>query len=121
MNFFKLTNAIKMSWGKDTAYREDAEKWSSDNPSIGQCAVTALIINDFYGGKIYSGISKDGITHFWNKIYGIKIDLTKNQFKDTKKFTDQKQWEKDELMNSGNVQERYKLLKRRVDSYLAQK
>jgi hypothetical protein len=55
--------------GIDTAYKDDVPKWSIDNPAAGQCAVTALIIHDYFGGQIYSGVSQDGV---WF-IIGIKF------------------------------------------------
>ena len=48
--FLKLQKAVKKSWGVDTAYRDDIPKWLINNPAAGQCAVTALIIDDFFRG-----------------------------------------------------------------------
>lgn len=107
-------NALQISWGKDTAYRKDAENWTPQNPALGQCAITALLFNELYGGKIYSGVSDTGIVHYWNRKYGIKYDFTKQQFKDNLRFKNVKRWSRDELLATGNVSERYKLLKSRV-------
>lgn len=118
MNYFKLKNAIKKSWGKDTAYKDDVEKWSPKNSSAGQCAVTALIIYDYFGGRIFSGISQDGVVHYWNKIYGLKIDMTRSQFKGTKTFSNITKWNAEDLIQTGNVQDRYEILRSRVEVYL---
>lgn len=112
--FLKLQEAIRKSWGIDTAYKDDIPKWSTDNPAVGQCAVTALIIHDFFGGQIYSGMSQDGIVHYWNKIHGLKIDLTRDQFRDTKNFMNITKWESEDLLKTGNVKERYDILRNRV-------
>ena len=116
--FLKLKKAIQKSWGVDTAYKDDIPKWSTDNPAAGQCAVTALIIHDYFGGRIYSGMSQDGVVHYWNKIYGFKIDITRSQFKETKKFTNITKWIADDLLQTGNVRERYAILKERIENYL---
>lgn len=116
--FLKLQKAIKKSWGIDTAYKDDIPKWSTDNPSAGQCAVTALIIHDYFGGQIYSGVSHDGVVHYWNKVHGIKIDLTRNQFKETKIFSNIIQWKAEDLIKTGNVRERYEILRSRIEMYL---
>ena len=121
MNYFLVKKAIKNSWGKDTAYRDDVDKWSPINSSAGQCAVTALILHNYFGGKIYSGVSDDDIVHFWNIIYGVKIDLTREQFKNTKKFKDVMRWDANELLKTGNVNYRYEILKKRVENYLLRK
>ena len=115
--FLKLRKAIKRSWGIDTAYKDDISKWSTDNPSAGQCAVTALIIYYYLGGQIYSGISQDGVVHYWNRIHGLKIDLTGSQFKETKIFTNITKWKAEDLLQTGNVRERYDILKSRVEIY----
>lgn len=117
-SILKLQKAIKRSWGIDTAYKDDIPKWSADNPSAGQCAVTALIIHDYLGGQIYSGVSQDGVVHYWNKIHCLKIDLTRSQFKDTKIFSNITKWNAEDLLQTGNVRERYEILRSRVEMYL---
>ncbi len=106
--------ALAQSWGKDTAYRKDAENWTPDNPALGQCAITALLFNELYGGSIYSGIADNGVVHYWNRKNGIKRDFTKQQFKDRLKFKKIKKWDREELLSTGNVRERYTILRERV-------
>lgn len=114
MNYYKFKKALAMSWAQDTAYHKDAPNWTPENPALGQCAITALLYNEFFGGKIYSGTSKNGIVHYWNKKNGIKIDLTKQQFKAPLKFNNITFWSRDELLKTGNVAERYNIFKQRV-------
>ncbi|MBW8381954.1 MAG: hypothetical protein K0M69_05465 [Youngiibacter sp.] len=116
--FLKLKKAIKRSWGIDTAYKDDVPKWSADNPAVGQCAVTALIIHEYFGGQIYSGESQDGVVHYWNKVHGFKIDLTRSQFKETKIFSNIIIWKPEDLLQTGNVRERYEILRSRIEMYL---
>jgi hypothetical protein len=113
-----VIKAVKNAWGKDTAYHKDAERWTNKNPSIGQCAVTALVINHFFGGKIISGVSSDGAVHFWNRILGFKIDLTKSQFEGKKKFANLRVWNANDLILTGNVEKRYQALLRRTCDFL---
>lgn len=109
-NFIK---AIEKSWGKDTAYRKDAPYWTPENPSRGQCAITALLVNEYYGGKIYSGVSDNGIYHYWNVINGEKIDLTEKQFEEKLVFNNIQEWDRESLFNTGDVLARYTILKER--------
>jgi hypothetical protein len=56
----------------------DQDKWSPDNPAFGQCAVTALVIQDYLGGEI---LYCKHYHHYWNKLPdGTILDLTKVQF-----------------------------------------
>lgn len=114
MNYHKFKKAIAQSWCQDTAYHKDAPNWTPNNPALGQCAVTALLFNEFFGGTIYSGISDTGIMHFWNTKYGFKIDLTKQQFSGKIKFTNITQWDRRDLLQTGDVAVRYELLKKKV-------
>lgn len=116
MNYFKFKKALSKAWGQDTAYHKDAPNWTYDNPALGQCAITALLFNEYFGGTIYSGISESGIVHYWNRKCGIKIDLTKQQFNTKLKFSNIKLWNREELLSTGNVAERYDTLKNRTIS-----
>lgn len=61
------------------------ESWSAktsgvaDNPARGQCNVTALVVNDLFGGDILKTPLPEG-DHFYNRIDGQRIDLTDSQF-----------------------------------------
>lgn len=57
---------------------QSSSKWSEDNPAKGQCGVTALVINDIFGGEILKTMLPDG-WHFYNRIDGKRYDLTKSQ------------------------------------------
>jgi hypothetical protein len=72
-----LLKAIRNSWTSDTSY--DPELWSDDNPAWGQCAITALVVQDHLGGELLRAGNGE-ITHFWNSIDGYEIDLTSEQF-----------------------------------------
>lgn len=110
----RFIDALNASWSKETAYRIDAENWTPDNPALGQCAITALLFNELYGGSIYSGVADNGVVHYWNRKNGIKRDFTKQQFKEHLKFKKVKKWDREELLSTGNVRERYSILRERV-------
>lgn len=112
--YSKFVEALHISWGKDTAYRKDAENWTPQNPALGQCAITALLFNELYGGRIYSGKSDTGIVHYWNGKFGKKYDFTKQQFNEDIRFKEVRKWNRDDLLSTGNVAERYELLRSRV-------
>ena len=53
-------------------------------PSAGHCVLAAMVIQDLFGGQIMGGDIKSGkrgvVPHYWNKIDGISIDVTGDQF-----------------------------------------
>ncbi len=78
----RLEKAIMESWCRATSSTK--EEWDDKNPARGQCAVTALILNDYLGGKIVQSdaVFPDGVTesHYFNSIGGEQIDITRQQF-----------------------------------------
>ena len=58
---------------------ETSGNWLADNPARGQCNVTALLINELFGGEILKTSLPEG-DHFYNRIDGERIDLTASQF-----------------------------------------
>ena len=66
-------------WCKETAHPAYQKNWTADNPSAGQCAVTALVVQDLYGGEIYScKVGRN--SHFVNIIDDKIVDMTSAQF-----------------------------------------
>lgn len=60
-------------------YPKVQNEWNENNKCFGMCAITALIINDYFSGDICK-IHVDGICHYFNLIGDKIIDLTKDQF-----------------------------------------
>lgn len=78
MDIKKLRKALELSWSEDTCYSLMRNKSNDLSRSYGQCLVTALVVNDFLGGKIIKGKFKTGGIHYWNLIDGEEIDFTLN-------------------------------------------
>ena len=55
------------------------EKGDND-PTYGQCAITVTLVYDLFGGTIHKIRVNGGGTHYFNKINGHYIDLTRDQF-----------------------------------------
>ena len=78
--------AIRAAWALDTCDPVDADDWSADNPSRGQCGSTALTVHDLLGGELLiaevrrADGSRQGV-HYWNLLPdGTEIALTREQF-----------------------------------------
>lgn len=79
MEIGQLKQILIQSWNLETCSPGLRDKWNEENPSIGQCAITALIVNDFFGGKIMRCMVSSG-SHYYNIIDDEFVDLTVEQF-----------------------------------------
>ena len=80
MKIKQLQQALLNSYSQDLCYEKVRNHWTEENKALGMCAITALIVNDYFKGQI-AKIKVDGISHYFNIIDNKIIDLTKNQFK----------------------------------------
>ncbi len=69
-------------WCAETCAPRMRGKWSPDNKTLGQCSITAFLIQDFFGGKVYGIPRGDGNYHCFNDVDGCVFDLTSEQFGD---------------------------------------
>ncbi len=117
----ELTKKFEESWSLESAHPESQNQWSNENKSLGQCAVTALIIYDMFGGEI---AKNKQFNHLWNILPdGSQQDFSRNQFKgDNVDFTIDEITTKDKELNhekasDANTVERYELLKQKFSYY----
>lgn len=82
-----VEQALRASWSMETS--DDPEGWSPENPALGQCAVSALVIRAIYGGDIVIAgvLDRDGERtpdgHAWNVLpSGEQVDFSFDQFLD---------------------------------------
>jgi hypothetical protein len=82
-----VARALRAGWARDTT--DDPDKWSEDNPALGQCAVSALVVRAIYGGDlvIATVLDRDGNRtpdgHAWNILPGGEsFDVAFDQFRD---------------------------------------
>ena len=123
-----MINLIREAWCLDTCYPDSRQKWIENPhiPEIGQCAVTALLVQDLFGGKI---VKNNKLHHYFNFDIGIGdiFDLTQYQFE-----PDEIEFELDslgninfdvivkreELLKNNDTKERYLLLRKRLKDLL---
>lgn len=75
-----LYDILRKAWCKQTVYPSCQAEWVDSDPSYGQCAITAMLVHDMFGGSIHRIRVDGGGTHYFNKIDGHYIDLTVEQF-----------------------------------------
>ena len=106
-----LRPALEQAWTAETS--ADPANWSSDNPAWGQCAVTALIIQDLFGGDLLR-CKIGGISHYWNRLpSGAEVDLTRDQFRALTDVTPPEPRTREFVLSFPATATRYQLLKSR--------
>lgn len=111
MGFKQIKKVIEVAWSKETS--ADPDNWTPENPAYGQCAVTALIVQDCWGGKLLKS-KVNGVSHYYNKLdNGFEIDLTRIQFKKPV-FEGKEIKEREYVLSFPDTAARYKLLKQNI-------
>ena len=115
-----LKELLEKSWSADTCYPPLKGRWTKDNPSLGQCLVTALVVQDCFGGDLLYCKHSD---HYWNMLPDGEVDLTRGQFqKGTRICLDEVQPRdvalESQIARENLVLERYLLLKNNIDKTL---
>ena len=114
----ELTKVLKLSWNKNTCSPTLQDSWNESNNALGQCAVTALIVNDFLGGKIMRCMCESG-SHYYNLIDNNIVDLTDSQFNEIPDYSKGEERTREYLLSNKDTKKRYKLLLNKVkDSFV---
>ena len=75
-----LYDALKDVWCRETCAPRMRKDWSEENRTLGQCSITAFLVQDILGGEVYGVDLKDGNFHCFNVVNGCSFDLTSEQF-----------------------------------------
>ncbi len=75
-----LYDALLNCWCEKTCTARMRADWSPDNPTLGQCTITAFLAQDIFGGKVYGIKRPDGSVHCYNVVGDCIFDLTSEQF-----------------------------------------
>ncbi|WP_454190907.1 YunG family protein [Paenibacillus sp. Marseille-Q7038] len=68
---------------------DSSTKWTKNNPAKGQCGVTSLVVNDYFGGDILKTAIDDS-WHYYNRINDERVDFTVSQFDKEPVYQDMK-------------------------------
>ncbi len=107
-----LYDALRNVWCADTCAPRMRARWTPENPTCGQCSVTAFLAQDIFGGRIWGIPQEDGGWHCFNAVGDCVFDLTSEQFGDRKLDYSlrHEQLRHDHFMKPGK-RERYEALK----------
>ena len=67
-------------WRIETCAPRLRPDWSEANKTLGQCSITAFLVQDIFGGEVYGILRPGGNYHCYNVIGGKQYDLTIEQF-----------------------------------------
>lgn len=75
-----LYDALTDIWCEYTCAPRMRKDWSKENPTLGQCSITAFLAQDIFGGEVYGIPREDGNFHCYNVVGDCIFDLTSEQF-----------------------------------------
>lgn len=110
MNINMLREIVKESWDAETCKSELQPLWNDNSKMVGQDDITALVVNDYVGGKIMACLNAKEC-HYFNVLENEIIDLSaeKNSFID---YSDSVMITRDYLLGNSKIKNRYlKLMK----------
>ena len=107
-------------WCADTCAPRMRPEWTPENKTLGQCSITAFLMQDLYGGKVYGVPLSDGNFHCFNAVGECVFDLTSEQFGNTVlNYKDCPEQFRDIHFAKTEKKKRYKTLKARLTERLA--
>jgi len=115
----QLYDILSELWCEYTAAPRLRAGWSRENKTLGQCSITAFLVQDIFGGKVY-GIPRDGGTfHCYNEVDGKIFDLTSEQFGDEKLcYENNPEQHREDHFQNEEKRLRYEYLKDSLRNYL---
>jgi hypothetical protein len=131
LNQVILNRAFLTMWDVKSS---NSPAWTRGNPPLGQCAVTALIVQDYLGGDLLrcvvnkpnkaslKGQTVTQISHYFNLLPdGIHLDLTWDQFGglDKNRYSGKPEIrEREYVLSFKETLDRYEYLKEKIEHYL---
>ena len=113
-------------WCAETCAPRLRNKWSADNKTmgqcLGQCSVTAFLIQDFFGGEVYGILRPGGNYHCFNVVGNCIFDLTSEQFGDEiLDYSVCKKQSRETHFANEEKRKRYEYLKARITEYFKER
>ena len=106
-------------WCAETCAPRMRAEWSPENKTLGQCSVTAFLVQDIFGGSVYGIPLGDGGHHCFNVLDGRIFDLTCAQFgKEKLNYTEGVVQQRAIHFAKEEKKKRYELLRKKLFSAL---
>ena len=113
-----MYDALSHIWCEYTCAPRLRNEWSKDNITLGQCSITAFLVQDIFGGKVFGVLRPGGNYHCYNVIDGVTFDLTSEQFGDEKlSYEDNPEQFREVHFAKQEKKERYEYLRDELKKY----
>ncbi len=110
----KISNLLSLAWSKETCSPIKVDSWTDKNPSSGQCAISALVTQDYFGGDL-AKIIVENVVHYFNVINDDIVDTTAAQFGDARiDYSNYKIKTRQDVLSNQDTKNRYQALKQKV-------
>lgn len=110
-NQFDLYDKLSEIWYEYSCAPRLRDKWSTQNKTLGQCSITAFLVQDIFGGEVYGVPLDDGGYHCYNVVNDVKFDLTSEQFPNELTYDDLNLQSREEHFLDRDKENRYNYLK----------
>ncbi|MBO4863950.1 MAG: hypothetical protein J5517_06275 [Eubacterium sp.] len=115
----ELYDALLNVWCEYTCAPRLREEWSEENITLGQCSITAFLVQDIFGGDVYGILRPGGNYHCYNVVGDSVFDLTSEQFGDeVLDYTDNPIQTREIHFAKEEKKQRYEYLKEYLKKYL---
>ena len=113
-----MYDALSHIWCEYTCAPRLRNEWSKDNITLGQCSITAFLVQDIFGGRVFGVLRPGGNYHCYNVIDGVTFDLTSEQFGDEKlNYEDNPEQFREVHFAKQEKKERYEYLRDELKKY----
>ncbi len=112
MDIKTIQKALSECYTKELCVPNVSDDCTESNKCFGMSGITALIVQDYFGGKI-GKIHVNGVSHYFNILDNQVVDLTDSQFDSEINYTDYEIINRD-LILTENTKQRYESLKKRL-------
>jgi len=121
-----LPRLLRLAWRRETSSPAVHDRWRPEDPGVGQDAITALVVQDLFGGELLRAEVDGYGFHYWNRLPdGRAFDLTQGQLPPNKTCPDGTVIDRQALLESDraiakSTRERYSMLTDRLDDVIKQ-
>ena len=113
-----LYDVLSEIWCEYTCAPRLRFRWTKYNKTVGQCSITAFLVQDIFGGDVYGVEIGENTYHCFNKINGLVFDLTSEQFNEVLDYDNSTLQSRDTHFSKEEKYERYLYLKKKLNEYL---
>lgn len=113
-----LYDALSHVWCRYTCAPRLRDNWSEENKTLGQCSITAFLVQDIFGGKVYGIKLSDGNFHLFNNVNGCVFDLTSEQFDEPLDYSVYSEQSRGEHFSKEEKRLRYDYLCKELKKYM---